>query len=153
MFMIPSSPSCSRESCTIFWRAGELNGLTEIATLAKSLEIEEQLFNPNVVKVVISKLNEALYFSRSPIPHIRNTADKDWLSKHKFFKHIGMYAYRHDVLERLTRLSVSSLEKAESLEQLRWLENGFRINVAETHTETMGIDTPEDLQKALQELK
>ena len=133
--------------------AGQLNGLTEIATLAKSLEIEEQLFNPNVVKVVISKLNEALYFSRSPIPHIRNTADKDWLSKHKFFKHIGMYAYRHDVLERLTRLSVSSLEKAESLEQLRWLENGFRINVAETHTETMGIDTPEDLQKALQELK
>ena len=133
--------------------AGQLNGLTEIATLAKSLEIEEQLFNPNVVKVVISKLNEALYFSRSPIPHIRNTAEKDWLSKHKFFKHIGMYAYRHDVLERLTRLSVSSLEKAESLEQLRWLENGFRINVAETHTETMGIDTPEDLQKALQELK
>lgn len=133
--------------------AGKLDGMTEIATLVKALQHEEQLFNPNIVKVVINNIMEALYFSRSPIPHIRNTPEKDWLGKHKFYKHIGMYAYRYDVLERLTRLSVSSLEKAESLEQLRWLENGFKISVAETLTETMGIDTPEDLQKAIQGLK
>jgi 3-deoxy-manno-octulosonate cytidylyltransferase (CMP-KDO synthetase) len=133
--------------------AGMLDGLTEIATLAKSITAEEQLFNPNVVKVVISDMMEALYFSRSPIPHIRNTPEKDWLSKHTFYKHIGMYAYRSDILERLTRLSVSSLEKAESLEQLRWLENGFKIRVSETTTETHGIDTPEDLQKIIQGMK
>jgi 3-deoxy-manno-octulosonate cytidylyltransferase (CMP-KDO synthetase) len=133
--------------------AGKLDGITEIATLAKSLQTAEQLFNPNVVKVVLTAMMEALYFSRSPIPHIRNMPETEWLSKHKFYKHIGMYAYRSDVLERLTQLSVSSLEKAESLEQLRWLQNGFKIRVAETLTETMGIDTPEDLQKALQELR
>ena len=132
--------------------AGKLDGITEIATLAKSLQTEEQLFNPNVVKVVLTAMMDALYFSRSPIPHIRNTPETEWLSKHKFYKHIGMYAYRSDVLARLTQLSVSSLEKAESLEQLRWLQNGFKIRVAETLTETMGIDTPEDLQKALQDL-
>jgi 3-deoxy-manno-octulosonate cytidylyltransferase (CMP-KDO synthetase) len=96
---------------------------------------------------------EALYFSRSPIPHIRNVPHELWMSKHKFFKHIGMYAYRADILKRLTNLSVSSLEGAESLEQLRWLENGFKVLVAETLTETIGIDTPEDLQKAIQHLK
>ena len=133
--------------------AGKLDGMTEIATLVKSLRDEEQLFNPNVVKVVCNKMMEALYFSRSTIPHMRNLPEKDWLLKHKFFKHIGMYAYRSDVLDRLHRLSVSSLEKAESLEQLRWLENGFKIVVAETDTETMGIDTPEDLEKAIQGLK
>ena len=96
---------------------------------------------------------EALYFSRSPIPHVRNTNERDWIGKHKFDKHIGMYAYRSDVLERLHRLSVSGLEKAESLEQLRWLENGFKISIAETATETIGIDTPEDLEKAIQGFK
>jgi 3-deoxy-manno-octulosonate cytidylyltransferase (CMP-KDO synthetase) len=133
--------------------AGKLDGVTEIATLVKQLESEEQLFNPNVVKAVLNAASEALYFSRSPIPHIRNVTAEHWLQKHKFFKHIGLYAYRTDVLERLTRLSVSSLEKAESLEQLRWLENGFKISVAETHTETIGIDTPDDLEKAIQRLK
>jgi 3-deoxy-manno-octulosonate cytidylyltransferase (CMP-KDO synthetase) len=133
--------------------AGKLDGMTEIATLVKALQTEEQLFNSNVVKVVLNDLMEALYFSRSPIPHIRSSPEKEWLGKHKFYKHIGMYAYRSDVLERLTRLSVSSLEKAESLEQLRWLENGFKISVAETLAETMGIDTPEDLQKAIEGLK
>jgi 3-deoxy-manno-octulosonate cytidylyltransferase (CMP-KDO synthetase) len=133
--------------------AGTLDGTTEIATLVKSIQTEEQLFNPNIVKVVVTKMMEALYFSRSPIPHIRNTPEKAWPSKHTFYKHIGMYAYRADVLERLTRLSVSSLEKAESLEQLRWLENGFKILVAETATETIGIDTPEDLQKAIEGLR
>ncbi|HEX6225219.1 MAG TPA: 3-deoxy-manno-octulosonate cytidylyltransferase [Chryseolinea sp.] len=133
--------------------AGQLDGVTEIATLVKALQTEEQLFNPNVVKVVLSTTMEALYFSRSPIPHIRSTPESEWLTRHKFYKHIGMYAYRSDVLERLTRLSVSSLEKAESLEQLRWLQYGFRIRVAETLTETIGIDTPDDLQKAIDALK
>ncbi len=130
--------------------AGRLDGITEIATLVKSLQSTEQLFDPNIVKVVFNKTMEALYFSRSPIPHVRNTNERDWTGKHKFYKHIGMYAYRSDVLERLHRLSVSALEKAESLEQLRWLENGFKISIAETATETIGIDTPEDLEKAIQ---
>lgn len=133
--------------------AGKLDGVTEIATLVKQLETEEQLFNPNVVKAVLNANSEALYFSRSPIPHVRNVTSEHWVHKHKFFKHIGMYAYRTDVLERLTKLSVSTLEKAESLEQLRWLENGFKISVAETLTETIGIDTPDDLEKAIQHLK
>src|SRR5690606_9427694 len=120
--------------------AGMLDGITEIATLAKAITQTELLFNPNVVKVVVSSGMEALYFSRSPIPHVRNAPESEWLTKHKFFKHIGMYAYRADVLERITQLPVSNLEKAESLEQLRWLENGFRIRLAETHTETIGID-------------
>ena len=130
-----------------------LDGKTEIATLVKKIEDREQLFNPNVVKAVVSNDKTALYFSRSPIPHIRNTQESEWLSKHTFYKHIGMYAYRADILKQLTALPISTLEKAESLEQLRWLENGFKISVAETQTETIGIDTPEDLQKALSYLK
>jgi 3-deoxy-manno-octulosonate cytidylyltransferase (CMP-KDO synthetase) len=129
-----------------------LDGKTEIATLVKSIQSEEQLFNPNVVKAVINQKKQALYFSRSTVPHIRNTANNEWLRKHTFFKHIGMYAYRADVLQQLVRLPVSSLEKAESLEQLRWLENGFSISVAETKTETIGIDTPDDLKLALNQI-
>jgi len=87
---------------------------------------------------------------KSFLIHIRNTPEEVWLSKHKFYKHIGMYAYRSDILEQLTRLPVSSLEKAESLEQLRWLENGYKISIAETLTETFGIDTPDDLERAIQ---
>lgn len=128
---------------------GLLNGVTEIATLIKLIENPDQLFNPNVVKAVVNKYGEALYFSRSTIPHIRNTPDADWMKKHRFFKHIGMYAYRSDILEQLTKLPVSSLESAESLEQLRWLENGFNISTAETSVETIGIDTPDDLRHAL----
>ncbi len=133
--------------------ANLLDGKTEIATLVKKIEDQEQLFNPNVVKAIVAGNNTALYFSRSPIPHIRNTQESEWLSKNTFFKHIGMYAYRSDILKQLTGLPVSSLEKAESLEQLRWLENGFKISVAETKTETIGIDTPDDLKKALAYLK
>jgi 3-deoxy-manno-octulosonate cytidylyltransferase (CMP-KDO synthetase) len=129
--------------------ASKLNGQTEIATLIKAIDNPTQLFNPNLVKVVVSKSGEALYFSRSTIPHIRNTPEEEWLSKHTFYKHIGMYAYRADILEQLTQIQVSSLERAESLEQLRWLENGFKIMVAETKEETVGIDTPEDLKHAL----
>ena len=127
-----------------------LDGKTELATLIKKIEREEELFNPNVVKVVKDDFNEAIYFSRSPIPHVRNMPQQEWLAHHSFFKHIGMYAYRHDILAKITKLEISSLEKTESLEQLRWIENGYSIKVAETTQETMGIDTPEDLERAIQ---
>lgn len=130
-----------------------LDGKTEIATLVKKITDQEQLFNPNIVKAVVAENKQALYFSRSVVPHIRNTPEADWLNKHTFYKHIGMYAYRTDILKQLTALAISPLEKAESLEQLRWLENGYRIKTAETKTETIGIDTPEDLQKALATLR
>ncbi|NBP68459.1 MAG: 3-deoxy-manno-octulosonate cytidylyltransferase [Cytophagia bacterium] len=133
--------------------AALLNGETYIATLVKELKDQESLFNPNVVKAVVSLSGKALYFSRSPIPHARNSKEDNWLSQHKYFKHIGMYAYRTDVLEALTKLPVSPLEKIESLEQLRWLDNGYEILTTETKSETIGIDTPEDLQKALAYLK
>lgn len=126
-----------------------LTGDVELATLAKRITDAEELFNPNVVKLVKSEQGEALYFSRSTIPHIRNAAAEEWMERHTFFKHIGLYGYRADILKRITQLKPSTLEKAESLEQLRWLENGFRIKVAETGHETIGIDTPADLQKAL----
>jgi 3-deoxy-manno-octulosonate cytidylyltransferase (CMP-KDO synthetase) len=133
--------------------AGLLDGKTELATLAKNIENEEHLFNSNIVKVVLNSNHEALYFSRSTIPHIRNSSHNIWLDKHHFLKHIGLYAYRTDILEKITSLAPSMLEKAESLEQLRWLENGFKIKVAETNIETIGIDTPEDLAHALAQLK
>ncbi|GCC51460.1 3-deoxy-manno-octulosonate cytidylyltransferase [Chryseotalea sanaruensis] len=133
--------------------AALLNGDTFIATLVKEFKDQESLFNPNVVKAVINVKKKALYFSRSPIPHARNIEEEAWLSQHKYYKHIGMYAYRTDVLEELTKLPVSALEKTESLEQLRWLDNGYEILTAETKSETIGIDTPEDLQKALAYLK
>lgn len=130
-----------------------LDGDTEIATLIKKITDADQISNPNTVKVVCSSANEALYFSRSPIPHLRNIPQDQWLENHTFYKHIGLYAYRKNILEKLTTLPQSSLEKAESLEQLRWLENGFTIKVAETTKETIGIDTPDDLKKALALLK
>jgi 3-deoxy-manno-octulosonate cytidylyltransferase (CMP-KDO synthetase) len=127
-----------------------LDGKTEIATLVKQIDDPSFLFNPNVVKAVIGGDRHALYFSRSPIPHVRNTAESEWLKKQTFFKHIGMYAYRSDILQQITRLETGVLEKAESLEQLRWLENGFHIRVEETTVETVGIDTPEDMEMARQ---
>jgi 3-deoxy-manno-octulosonate cytidylyltransferase (CMP-KDO synthetase) len=129
--------------------AGILDGQTEIATLAKKIEHHDQLFNPNIVKVVVGQTGEGLYFSRAAIPYLRNLPETEWLSAQVHYKHIGMYAYRADILQKLTALPVSTLEKAESLEQLRWLEHGYKIKVAETTLETIGIDTPDDLQKAL----
>ena len=126
-----------------------LDGKTEIATLIKKIDQEEQLINPNVVKVATSSSQTALYFSLSPIPHIRNKPVDEWLQAHTFYKHIGMYAYRTDVLKAITQLQQSGLEKAESLEQLRWLENGYKISIAETTLESIGIDTPDDLKKAM----
>jgi 3-deoxy-manno-octulosonate cytidylyltransferase (CMP-KDO synthetase) len=129
--------------------ASLLDGEVELATLIKSIQDEEQLFNPNLVRVVVNKQNEAIYFTRSVIPYLRNVPQKEWFTQHTFFKHIGMYAYRADVLQKITRLEISSLEKAESLEQLRWIENGFKVKVAVTTLETVGIDTPDDVAKAL----
>lgn len=133
--------------------AALLDGETAIATLVKKLTDQESLFNPNVVKAVVALDGKALYFSRSPVPHMRNTKETEWLQNGTFYKHIGMYGYRADTLEKLTKLPVSPLEKAESLEQLRWLDNGYTIKTTETKSETIGIDTPEDLQKALAYLK
>jgi 3-deoxy-manno-octulosonate cytidylyltransferase (CMP-KDO synthetase) len=126
-----------------------LNGTTELATLAKKITDEEQLFNTNIVKVVMDATGHALYFSRSTVPHVRSVDAAQWLKRATFFKHIGMYAYRSDILGKITSLKPSTLEKAESLEQLRWLENGYRIRVAETDIETIGVDTPDDLQAAI----
>jgi len=120
---------------------------TQIATLVKKVQTEQELFNPNSPKVILNKNSEAIYFSRSPLPHIRGHEQQDWLQHFNYFKHIGIYGYRADVLQQITKLPVSSLEKAESLEQLRWVENGYRIKVAETELETYAIDSPDDLNR------
>jgi 3-deoxy-manno-octulosonate cytidylyltransferase (CMP-KDO synthetase) len=130
--------------------ASALDGKTEIATLVKAIVALDELVNPSEAKVVVNRRGEALYFSRSMIPFINKAPQEQWLEKHIFYKHVGMYAYRCDVLKEISRLAVSLLEKAESLEQLRWLENGFRVTVVETQTETFAIDTPADLEKAAQ---
>lgn len=129
--------------------ANLLDGKTELATLAKKIEDEEQIHDPNVVKVVTDVHGTALYFSRNPVPYQRSSNGKPWVELHSYYKHIGIYAYRTDVLDRITQLPVSPLERSESLEQLRWLENGYRIRVANTELETRGIDTPEDLERVL----
>ena len=125
----------------------------QLATLVKEIKDTETLFDPNKPKVILNVNQEAVYFSRQTIPFVRGVDAWEWLEKSTFYKHIGMYAYRTDVLARLTKLPVSFLEKAEALEQLRWIENGFRIKVAITPYDTLGIDTPEDLRKALENLK
>lgn len=129
-----------------------LDGQTELATLIKAIENPSDIINPNVVKVVKGK-EHALYFSRSPIPHFRNASIEKWIEQAVYFRHIGIYAYRTDVLRQITELPQGELEKTESLEQLRWLENGYRIRVTETEFHSMGIDTPEDLERVLNELK
>lgn len=121
----------------------------QIATLIKKITLADDLHNVNSPKVIINKQAEAIYFSRTPIPYLRGHQSEDWLQHFTYFKHVGIYGFRADVLQAVTRLPISSLEKAESLEQLRWIENGYRINVAETDLETQAIDTPEDLQKLL----
>jgi len=129
------------------------NGNADIATLIKKIDTSEELFNPNRPKVVIGNQQNALYFSRSPIPFVRNEEEKNWHLKNNFWAHIGMYAYKADVLQKITKLNNGKLELTESLEQLRWLENGFQIKTAETNHQSIGIDTPEDLRNALQLLK
>ncbi|MCD4695389.1 MAG: 3-deoxy-manno-octulosonate cytidylyltransferase [Bacteroidales bacterium] len=119
----------------------------EIATLVKKITKSQELFNPNINKVVFNQLKNAIYFSRHPIPYIQGVDQSKWLDKHTFYKHIGIYAYRADILKKITGLKISSLEKAESLEQLRWLEHGYIIRVEETGFESIAVDIPDDLLK------
>ena len=128
----------------------------DIATLVKPFSVEDgidALENPNSPKVVLNAKGEAIYFSRSVIPYLRGIDRAEWLKHHTFYKHIGIYAFRAKTLKAVTQLPHSSLEDAEKLEQLRWLENGCKIGVGVTDTETIGIDTPEDLNRAEKFLK
>lgn len=147
-----------------FIQASQLNAVkacfdepaTQIATLVKPFTEEnglDALENPNSPKVVVGKNRQALYFSRSVIPYVRNVEKQDWLKHHTYYKHIGLYAFRSEVLKEITALPQSPLELAESLEQLRWLENGYTIKVGVTDIETIGIDTPQDLERAERFLK
>lgn len=122
---------------------------TQIATLIKEIHATDELFSPNCVKAIRDKNNFAIYFSRNPIPFIRSAENEDWLSNHTFYKHIGIYGYRTEVLKEITNIGPSTLENAESLEQLRWIENGYRIKTAITSFESIAVDTPEDLQKLI----
>ena len=125
----------------------------QIATLVKPFTESDgidALLNPNSPKVVLGVDNQALYFSRSIVPYVRGCDIQEWMKENTFYKHIGMYAYRAETLAEITQLPQSSLEKAESLVQLRWLQNGYKIKVGITTQETIGIDTPDDMQKALQ---
>ena len=126
---------------------------TQIATLGKLFESMEAVQNPNSPKIVVDNMGFAMYFSRSVIPYVRGKEMSSWLTHYPFLKHLGIYAYRKDVLRQVTQLPQSSLEIAESLEQLRWLQNGFKIKVGTTDVETVGIDTPQDLERAEEFLK
>ena len=126
---------------------------TQIATLGMPFTARhslEDLENPNSPKIVLDNDGYALYFSRSVVPFVRSAERREWMGRFPFLKHIGLYAYRTDVLSQITALPPSALELAESLEQLRWLQNGFRVKVGITSVETIGIDTPEDLMRAEQ---
>ena len=121
---------------------------TEIATLIRKVEQGEDIFNPNQPKVVLNLKGDAIYFSRAAIPFVIDAEKNEWSGKHDFYKHIGLYAYRTETLKKITLLPRSSLEISESLEQNRWLENGYRIRTAVTLWESISIDTPDDLEKA-----
>ncbi len=123
---------------------------TRLASLAKRIEDEDELFSPNVVKVVMDKQGNALYFSRNPIPFMRNLDRDKWLQKGEFYKHIGLYAYKTETLCQIAEMQSTKLEMAESLEQLRWLENGLRIRMGITQLGSLSIDTQEDYEKAMQ---
>jgi len=121
----------------------------KIATLIFPISKNEDLFDPNKPKVVINNNFEAIYFSRAPLPFLRGKDKQEWLKHHRYYRHIGMYAYRKDILQELTNLRQTPLELAESLEQLRWIENGYAIKTAITKHESIGIDTPEDLDRVI----
>lgn len=125
----------------------------EIATLVRQCESGEDIFNPNQPKVILDKKGDAVYFSRAAIPYFRDAEQGSWTSRHVYYKHIGLYAYRTETLKKITGLSRSSLELAESLEQNRWIENGLKIRTAVTLWESVGIDTPDDLDKAKSRFK
>ncbi|MET3113542.1 3-deoxy-manno-octulosonate cytidylyltransferase (CMP-KDO synthetase) [Pedobacter sp. CG_S7] len=119
----------------------------QLATLVKAISSNEELFNKNIPKVILNTLGEAIYFSRQTIPYLRNVNEKDWLGAYPFYKHIGIYGYTTKTLLAITKLQPSGLELAENLEQLRWLENGYKIKTKITKFETLAIDTPDDLKR------
>lgn len=135
---------------TIDELAALLDGTTQLATLVNKIKDASLLFRPTIMKVIFNKQYEALYFSRECLPYIRGYDRQEWLKHHDFYKHVCIYAYRADILQEVTRLPLSGLEKAESLEQLRWLENGYPIKIGITQHESISIDTPEDLERAKQ---
>lgn len=126
---------------------------TEIGTLIKKIEDNETLTNPNTPKVVFTPTFDALYFSRNTIPYQRDSDPSTWLENHNYYKHIGIYGYTAKALHEIVELQETPLEKTEKLEQLRWLEKGYRIKVAETSHETIGIDTPDDLERVIELMK
>jgi len=126
---------------------------TEIATLIKKITDNKDLFNVNIPKVTVNKAFKALYFSRTTIPYQRGIPETNWLENHDYFKHIGIYGFRRETLQQLTLFPVSKLEQAEALEQLRWLENGYSIQTAETIHQSHGIDHPDDITEVLKEFK
>ncbi len=137
-----------------FIRPAQINALcealssdTELATLIKKISSEDELSDPNEVKITMNTAQEALYFSRNIIPYLHKHKRETWLQNYDFYKHVGMYAYRTDILEKITKLSVSSLEEMESLEQLRWLENGFKIKLVKTDIDSFCVDVIEDLNR------
>ncbi len=127
------------------------NPQAQIGTLVKAITKADELFNINKVKAVVTESGRALYFSRQPLPYFKGYPPDMWTAKHQYFKHVGMYAFRPETLEKLVKLPLSNLEMAESLEQLRWLENGFDIYTHTTQFEAHAVDTPEDLALLLQE--
>lgn len=132
-------------SCFDAGKSGKISE-TQVATLAKRFLPGEDIFNPNTPKVVFGKDGTALYFSRSPIPFVRDREKESWVSCYPFFRHIGLYGYRREALIKIASLEPTPLESAENLEQLRWLENGICIVVAETSFESHSIDTPGDIE-------
>lgn len=145
-------PFVNKEQITTLLAAFNDNK-TEIATLAKRITSTEELTSPNNVKVITDEYNIALYFSRTPIPYVRDCSIEQWVDKHYYLKHIGIYAYLSNVLKNLVELETTPLEESEKLEQLRWLEHGYVIKVLETECENIGIDTLEDLEAARLRLK
>ena len=143
-FMQPHEIELIRDCFT-----GSLN--TQIATLIQPILKNEDIFKPVMVKVILDKDSNAIYFSRAPIPHIFNVDESKWLESYPFYGHVGLYAYRFSTLQELAKLSEVLVEKAESLEQLRWLENGFKIKTNITNSDNFGIDTPEDLAKVIED--
>lgn len=139
-------PLIKTEQLTMLMDCVKIPG-TGIATLIQPLDNQDDLENPNVVKVVVDKSFKALYFSRAPIPHLRGIPPGQWSNEHTYYSHIGLYAFRSEVLEEIVKLPPTALEMVESLEQLRWMEQGIPIQTRITTLPSLGVDTPEDLEK------
>ncbi len=137
------------DPCQIDLLAAVCDGQTELSTLMIKCNSHDVLFDKGEVKITLNSNKEALYFSRMVIPYIKGVTEKEWHKHFNYYRHVGMYAYRADVLDKITKLKPSALEIAESLEQLRWLENGFKIKCVETNFDSHCIDTPEDIEKVI----